>query len=171
MPFLIGQRVRRGCLLVLSSDLLRDTGDIGEPSLRGHPRDPKLYLPAPVVQVTEYLNGPLDVLVTPPATDPFSFALSPNGRRLAFVATADATSRLWVRSFDDGTARPLGGTEGASYPFWSPDGTAIGFFGDGKLKRVDAAGGVPLALTNVAGARGGTWNQDGVIVFAPQTSG
>jgi Tol biopolymer transport system component len=120
--------------------------------------------PAPESIVTR-----LDV-VTPPTEDPFSFALSPDGRQVAFVATADGTSRLWVRPFDAGNARPLAGTEGASFPFWKPDGTAIGFFTQGKLKRVDLAGGVPQTLTNVASARGGAWNQDGVIVFAPDTT-
>jgi Tol biopolymer transport system component len=110
-------------------------------------------------------------LVTPPTSDPFSFALSPDGRQVAFVATVDGTSRLWVRSFDDGNVRPLGGTEGASNPFWKPDGRAIGFFTNSKLKRVDAAGGVPQELTNVSGARGGTWNQDDVIVFAVRSPG
>jgi Tol biopolymer transport system component len=124
----------------------------------------RLLLPAaPAAFVTRF-----DV-VTPPTSDPFSFALSPDGRQVAFVATADGTSRLWVRSFDSGNARPLAGTEDASYPFWSPDGRAIGFFAQGKLKRVDVAGGVPQALTNAPAARGGAWNQDGVIVFAPQT--
>jgi Tol biopolymer transport system component len=108
-------------------------------------------------------------LVTPPTADSFSFALSQDGRQLAFVATDDKTSRLWVRSFDPGNARPLAGTEGARYPFWKPDGSAIGFFANNKLKRVDVAGGVH-ALTDASGARGGTWNQDGVIVYAPQTT-
>jgi transposase InsO family protein len=76
---------------------------------------------------------------------------------------------LWVRPFDAENARPLAGTEGARYPFWKPDGSAIGFFANNKLKRVDVAGGVH-ALTDAAGARGGTWNQDGVIVYAPQTT-
>ena len=105
-------------------------------------------------------------LVTPPTSDPFSFALSPDGRQLAFVATTDRTTRVWVRPFDAGNAQPVAGTEGATYPFWKPDGTAIGFFAQGKLKRVDMAGGVPQALTNVAVARGGRWNQDDVIVYA-----
>jgi Tol biopolymer transport system component len=108
-------------------------------------------------------------LVTPPTSDPFSFALSPDGRQVAFVVTAEGTSRLCLRSFDPpGNARPLAGTEGASYPFWKPDGRAVGFFANGKLKIVDAAGGVPRELTSASNARGGTWNQDGVIVFAPR---
>jgi Tol biopolymer transport system component len=106
-------------------------------------------------------------VVTPQTSDPFAFALSPDGRQVAFVAAEDKTSRLWVRAFDSENARPLAGTEGASYPFWKPDGRAIGFFANGKLKIVNAAGGVPQELTNVAGARGGTWNQDDVIVYTP----
>jgi Tol biopolymer transport system component len=106
-------------------------------------------------------------VVTPPTFEPFEFVLSPDGRQVAFVATTDRASRVWVRPFDAGNARPLAGTEGASNPFWKPDGRAIGFFANGKLKVVDAAGGVPQELTNVAGARGGTWNQDGVIVYTP----
>jgi serine/threonine protein kinase/Tol biopolymer transport system component len=118
----------------------------------------------------ELMLSRLDV-VTPPTSDPFSFALSHDGRQLAFVGTADGISRLWVRPLDQATARPIVGTEGASYPFWSPDGRAIGFFSDGKLKRVDVAGGLPQVLADVPGARGGTWNRDGVIVFAPQQAG
>jgi Tol biopolymer transport system component len=109
-------------------------------------------------------------VVTPPTSDPFSFAVSPDGRQVAFVATADKASHVWVRPFDAENARPLAGTEGANYPFWKPDGKGIGFFANGKLKTVDAAGGVPQELTNVGNARGGTWNQDGVIVFAMRST-
>jgi len=111
----------------------------------------------------------LDV-VTPPTTDPLSFALSPNGRQLALVATADGKPGLWVRPLDQTTARPLAGTEGASYPFWAPAGSAIGFFADAKLKRVDLAGGATEVLADAPFGRGGTWNRDGVIVFAPTST-
>jgi Tol biopolymer transport system component len=125
-----------------------------------------LYLrraePQPVVTRLE--------VVTPPSSDPFSFAISPDGRQLAFVASAEGGSRLWLRSFDQDTARPLTGTEGASYPFWSPDTRAIGFFTADKLKRIDLTGGASQVLADVPGARGGTWSRDGVIVFAPQQS-
>jgi Tol biopolymer transport system component len=135
-----------------------------------------LIVAIPTIMATRYLRPAESLvtrldLVTPPAADPFSFALSPDGRQMAFVTTADGISRLWVRSLDSGNARPFPGSEGASYPFWKPDGGAIGFFAQDKLKVVDAAGGVPLELTKVPGARGGTWNQDGVIVFAPQLGG
>ena len=109
-------------------------------------------------------------IVTPPTTDPFSFALSPDGRQLVFVANGEEGPQLWLRPLDQATARPLTGTEGASYPFWAPDGRAVGFFADGRLKRLDLSGGTPQVLANAPGGRGGTWNADGVIVFAPNTT-
>ena len=104
-------------------------------------------------------------IVTPPTTDPLSMALSPDGRRLTFVATSDGTPRLWLRPLDSVTAQPLPGTDGASYPFWSPDSESIGFFAEGKLKRIDIGGGQPQTLAITSGARGGTWNANGVILF------
>src|SRR5262245_39543 len=108
----------------------------------------------------------LDV-VTPPTSDAFPFALSPDGRQLVFVATGERGSQLWLRSLDKATAQPLAGTEGASYPFWAPDGRVIGFFAEGKVKRVDLGGGAPQSLADAPYPRGGTWNADGVIVYAP----
>ena len=108
----------------------------------------------------------LDV-VTPPTSDAFSFALSPDGRQLAFVANGEKGFQLWLRPLDQVTAQPLAGTEGASYPFWAPDSRAIGFFADGKLKRIDLAGGAPQVLADAPQGRGGTWNRDGIIVFTP----
>ena len=69
------------------------------------------------------------------------------------------------------TARPLAGTEGARYPFWAPDGRAIGFFADGKLKRIDLESGGLQVLADAPSGRGGTWNRDDVIVFAPDVIG
>ncbi len=95
-------------------------------------------------------------------------ALSPDGSRLAFPGTGpDGRSVLWVRPLDSLTARPLPGTEGAIFPFWSPDGRSLGFFTYGKLKRIDIAGGPPLTLCDVGGVgRGGAWNRHGVIIYA-----
>ena len=78
---------------------------------------------------------------TPATTDPFSFSISPDGRQIVFVASDGGVSRLLRRSLAAVAAQPLPGTEGATYPFWSPDSTSIGFFAEGKLKRVDLAGG------------------------------
>src|SRR5262245_59074681 len=107
-------------------------------------------------------------LATPPTDDPFSFAISPDGRQVAFVANASGGgAKLWLRPLDQVAAQPLAGTDGATYPFWAPDSRAVGFFADGKLKRVDLAGGAPQVLADAPQGRGGTWNSDGVIVFTP----
>ena len=110
-------------------------------------------------------------IVTPATTDPASFALSPDGRQLVFVASGDGPSRLWLRPLAATAAQPLAGTEGGSYPFWSPDSRSVGFFADAKLKRLDIGGGSPQALANAPGSRGGTWNADGVILFARTFNG
>lgn len=86
---------------------------------------------------------------------------------MVFVATIDGQSRLWLRHLNVTAAGPLRGTDGARYPFWSPDSRSIGFFAEGKLKRIDIDGGSVQTLTIAAGGRGGTWNRDGVILFAP----
>jgi Tol biopolymer transport system component len=104
-------------------------------------------------------------IVTPATTDPVSFALAPDGRQLVFVASVDGTSRLWLRSLAVTTAQPLAGTEGAAYPFWSPDSRSVAFFAGGKLMRLDLGSGRPQTLADAA-PQGGTWNADGVIVFA-----
>src|SRR5262245_35537382 len=106
-------------------------------------------------------------IITPPTSDPLSFALSPDGRSLVFVASGDGPPRLWVRTFDTVTARPLAGTDTAEYPFWSPDNRSIGFFAEGKLKRVDIAGGPSQTLASAPTGFGGTWNRDGTILYTP----
>ena len=96
-------------------------------------------------------------------------AVSPDGRRLAFVALGNGGSQIWVRSLDALTAQPLAGTEGAHSPFWSPDSRSLGFSTDGKLKKIDVSGGPPITLCDMD-AHGGTWSRDGVIVFNPSAT-
>jgi eukaryotic-like serine/threonine-protein kinase len=106
-------------------------------------------------------------LTTPPASDAVSMALSPDGRQIAFVAAGEGGPKLWVRRFDQGAATALPSTDGATYPFWAPNGRAIGFFADGKVKRIDLSGGAPQTLADASAGRGGAWSADGVILFSP----
>ena len=98
------------------------------------------------------------------------FALSPDGRRLAFVARRDANGlpMLWVRPLDAVVAQSLAGTEGATYPFWSPDSRFIAFLAQGKLKKIDVAGGAALTLCDASLAATGAWNRSDVILFTPK---
>jgi len=110
----------------------------------------------------------LEIATAP--TDDTTLALSADGRRIAFVANQNRRPVLWVRSLDGAESRVLPGTEGASFPFWAPDGKSVGFFADGKVKRIDVDGGRPIALADASNGRGGAWNSDGVILFAPSVS-
>jgi eukaryotic-like serine/threonine-protein kinase len=97
-------------------------------------------------------------------------AISPDGRRLLFVGH-DATGKqlLYLLALDvAGPAQPLANTAGASLPFWSPDSRSVGFFGQGKLKTLDIETGQVRTLADAGGTRGGTWNSDNVILFAPR---
>ena len=97
---------------------------------------------------------------TESTTEPLSFSLSPDGLRLVFVAgDGGPASRLWLRPLDTTKAQPLAGTEGATYPFWSPDSRSVAYFARGKLMRLDIDSGLPRPLANVIQPRGGSWNR------------
>ena len=105
--------------------------------------------------------------ILPPGTaQPLSFALSPDGRALAFIASSGGPNQMWIRSLDTLEARALAGTDGAAYPFWSPEGSYLGFFANGKLKKISASGGPAQTICDTADSRGGSWNRDGVIIFS-----
>jgi Tol biopolymer transport system component len=117
----------------------------------------------------EHPEARLDV-VTAPTPDPIarlSIALSPDGQKIVFVAPQAGTNQLWLRAMSSAIATPLKGTDGASYPFWKPDGQSIGFFAKGMLSRIDLAGGAVQELAPANAGRGGAWSQDGTIVFTP----
>jgi Tol biopolymer transport system component len=101
--------------------------------------------------------------------------ISPDGRYLAFTAASQHDDRLnrmlWIQRSDSLEARALPGTESASLPFWSPSSDALGFFAEGHLWTIDLAGKSPRRLAPAPDGRGGTWNRDGVIVFAPGRTG
>jgi Tol biopolymer transport system component len=103
-------------------------------------------------------------ITTPATTDPVSLAIAPDGRSLVFVGSTDGLSRLWMRRLDSDTPRQLIGTEHASLPFWAPDGRSIGFFADGKIKRIDLESGLVRPISTAAVPAGAAWNSDGVIL-------
>lgn len=96
-----------------------------------------------------------------------SGTISPDGARLVWIA-ADASGKqlLWVRPLDAIDAQPLNGTDNATFPFWSPDSRFIGFFADGKLKKISVSGGPALTLCDSLNGRGGSWSKNGVILFS-----
>jgi serine/threonine protein kinase len=101
-----------------------------------------------------------------------SLALSPNGQTLAFAAPNKSgdTWLVYLRNLDQLQAVPLPGTEGAFNPFFSPDGEWIGFFTVGKLKKISVRGGTAITLCDAPAGRGGSWGEDGTIVFAPDSA-
>jgi Tol biopolymer transport system component len=102
--------------------------------------------------------------------------ISPDGKRIAFIGCKSEsaaasmlggkTCSIWLRVLASGEAREVSDTGGAYYPFWSPDGREIAFFGDGKLKRVAADGGPVQVICDAADARGGSWGSSGIIIIA-----
>jgi Tol biopolymer transport system component len=98
------------------------------------------------------------------------FAVSPDGRQLAFTAIDNQGRRsLWVRSLEAPGADVIENTAGAAYPFWSPDSQSIAFFADRKLQVVELATGTMRILSDAGAGGGGTWNKDGVILFGPES--
>jgi len=110
---------------------------------------------------------------TPRTGDPASFALSPDGRKLAFTQDDKGMQRLWIRSLDSTSARGIPGTEQAANPFWAPDSRRVGFFAEGTLKQVDIDGGVPQVIAKTSGtvSAGATWNERDVILFTRAGAG
>jgi Tol biopolymer transport system component len=126
-----------------------------------------LTRPAPPPLISQFtVDAPPDTTFTNVYA---ATAVSPDGRYLVFGASGSVTASLWLRPLDSRAARPLPGTEGANFPFWSPDSKSIAFFAGGKVKRIEPAGGAPLVLCDageaVRASVGGTWSRDGIILF------
>jgi eukaryotic-like serine/threonine-protein kinase len=127
-----------------------------------------LRAPQPGIAVRSALIPPKDQQY-----EPFGFAISPDGKKLAFVAINPKAAKrtLWVRPLNATTAQELAGTDGANYPFWSPDSASIAFFAQSKLRKIEASGGPVLALADAPDGRGGAWSSQGVIAFSRNFSG
>ena len=111
---------------------------------------------------TMYFSAPLPF----PAHD---LAFAPDGHTLAVLAYRESARKnaIWIYELGSQGARSLADTEGASFPFWSADGRSLAFFADGKLKKLELSGGPVQTICDAPSGRGGTWNKDGIIVFAP----
>jgi Tol biopolymer transport system component len=178
----------RKCLEKDPKNRLRDIGDakllldrspVSAPGAAPS-RQPRLaWIVAGVAVVAAAVLGYISLRTGPPAPRALKLSIllpdgvtferytipevSPNGRRVAFLE--QSTRRLWIRDLDSLTARPLPGTEGAFGPFWSPDSKFIGFFAQGKLKKVDADGAPPTVVPDAPSGSAGTWGQNDVIVI------
>lgn len=123
--------------------------------------------PAPIVRFP----------IEPPDKVLFQFnggvAISPDGSRVLFegLNPDKSTQDLWIRSLDSLTPQIVPGVGISALPFWSPDGKSIGFFADNKLKRLDLGSSSPVTIADAPGPRGGAWNADNIIVFAPEGTG
>jgi eukaryotic-like serine/threonine-protein kinase len=93
--------------------------------------------------------------------------LPADGTHLAYVARQGGTQQIYLRALDSLEAKPIPGTEGAVNPFFSPDGQWLGFFADGKLKKVSVNGGAALTIGDAVTPRGASWGSQGMVAFAP----
>jgi serine/threonine protein kinase len=143
-----------GIVTLLAAGLLFSLRALRESSSSSARKPVMLSLFIPAEQKLEVQNGP-------------AFAVSPDGSRIAYVTAESGalTGQLYMRELDKSVSVALEGAAQVADPFFSPDGQWIGFFGDGKLKKVSVRGGAPVDLASAAGYRGGSWGEDGTIVF------
>lgn len=121
-----------------------------------------LWLSSRTAKKTSYFAAPLSF-------EAQDVAISPNGHSVAIVGhpESERSNLLWIYEPGAEEASRIPNSEGANFPFWSADGRSLGFFADGKLKRLDLAGGPVQTLCDAPTGRGGTWNQNGDIIFTP----
>jgi serine/threonine protein kinase len=176
--------------LKMEFDWIRESSGISDVAKLGIERSPTRRKAAPIILAVGVLSLIAAIVIVflfrpqnsraerlefsiPLQEEMSHLALSADGRMLAFVSPdrASGTNMLGVQRIGSSGVTVLPGTEGASYPFWSPDDAYVAFFADGKLKKVAASGGAPQVLATATSGRGGSWSRRGVIVFSPQASG
>jgi serine/threonine-protein kinase len=133
-----------------------------------------LARPEPAPLLHTMIPAPKNADFSLGGTAPGPAVISPDGTKLAFTARGESgVAQMYLRHLDKGESVLLSGTDGSAYPFWSPDSEYIGFFepGGGKLKKVAAAGGPPVTLCAAENGKGGSWNAQGEVIFAPTHDG
>jgi Tol biopolymer transport system component len=186
------RKLLRRCLERDPKQRLRDIGEArflleGEtpPQARGMPHRMLSWAVAPggiaialALAFVHFREAPsqrpvLRYTIAPPENTTFlrNFAISPDGRLVAIPAVVNGKQHLWLRALDALQAQPMPGTDEATYPFWSPDSRYIGFFAQGKLKKIAATGGPAHSLCDALNGVGGSWNREDVIVFSSNASG
>jgi eukaryotic-like serine/threonine-protein kinase len=124
--------------------------------------------PSPSPEVRTVINSPEKTTFNLAGDYAGPPVLSPDGASIVFATTsADGKSTLWVRGMNSLDARQLPDTEGAYFPFWSPDSRSIGFFSAGKVKTIDVSGNAAQEICDAPYGRGGTWGTGGTILFSP----
>ena len=170
------ERLLKSCLTKDPEERWRDAHDLSlelgwiaeegmQPGSGGIPTGRSLESNERPVQASILPPEKSDFVSTGPNSGPA--VVSPDGRRIAFTGRHGDTTVLFVRRIDSTTAAPLAGTEGGTFPFWSPDSRSIGFFAEGNLRRIEASGGPRQSLCAAQAGRGGSWNHDGTIIFTP----
>lgn len=115
--------------------------------------------------------SPPDGSTLPPLHETGPAVLSADSSLLAFVAASDGERQLYLRRLDDLLPRPIAGTEGASFPFWSPDGKELGYFAAGSLLRINLDTGLISKIADAPDGRGGAWSTSGTVLYAPSSTG
>jgi eukaryotic-like serine/threonine-protein kinase len=129
-----------------------------------------LHRPAPPAQSTRtVINTPDNNTLNLTGDTAGPPVVSPDGTSIAFAASTEGASAIWIRPINSLDAHPLAGTENAIFPFWSPDSRSLGFFADGKLKTIEIESGSVQAIADAPFGRGGAWGADGAILFSPNT--
>jgi Tol biopolymer transport system component len=127
--------------------------------------------PAAVAKVSAFLLPPEKSEFDVSGVNCGALTISPDGRHATFPAKdADGKMALWLRSLGELGAKPIAGTQGATFPFWSPDSRFLAFFADSKLQKVDISGAPPLAVCDASNGRSGSWSREGVILFSPDAT-
>ncbi len=159
--------INRTVALIIAGAAVAAAAALAVPAWRHYHEQP----PPPPLALRASLS-PFDDLTLGAGPDhPFGLALAPDGRRLAIPASREGASHIWLRDVTTGETRSLPGTDDGVLPFWSPDGSQLGFFAGGRLKTLALATGHVSDIADTPAPRGAVWHPNGNIIFAPANEG